>query len=74
MPDAERATLLIRLAERISIANRLMPIAQRERFPSAKHPPMLWHLDSDWDDLREAELREVCAELDRIIERLKKYR
>ena len=74
MPDAERATLLIRIAERISIANRLMPIAQRKRFPNAKHPPTLWHLGSDWDDLRETELREVCAELDRIIERLKKYR
>jgi len=41
MPDAERTALLIRLAERISIANRLMPIAQRKRFPNAKHPPTL---------------------------------
>lgn len=72
MASNERAALIAAIRERIDAANRLMPIAQRFRFPGAKHPPMLWHWHEDWDDMPTAELLDVCAWINEIVGRLER--
>jgi hypothetical protein len=71
MASIDRSELLILIADRIIIANQLMLIAQRIRFPDIKHPPMLFHWEVDWDDLPVKGLLEVCDWLNGIIEKLK---
>lgn len=73
MPDADRTKLIVAINERMAVANRLMPIAQRFRFPGINSPPMLWHWHEDWDDMSIAELLDVCAWFNEIVGKLEKY-
>jgi hypothetical protein len=74
MANDKRPALRAAIRARIEMANYLLPIAQRLRFPGCAQPPMMFHWCDDWDDMPLSELLEVCAYFDGVVARLEKWR